>query len=54
MPAWARDIGIARRPGLCARHYRASGDLENEDPAVAREALRELTTLDKAMTAVRA
>lgn len=53
--AWARDIEIARRPDLSARHSRASGNLEHEDPAVAREALRELTVvLDEAMTAVRA
>ncbi|MEW1719557.1 hypothetical protein [Streptomyces sp. NPDC093109] len=53
--AWARDIEIARRPDLSTRHYRASGNLESEDPAVAREALRELTmVLDEAMTAVRA
>ncbi|MFD3917753.1 hypothetical protein [Streptomyces sp. NPDC058595] len=53
--AWARDIEIARRPDLSARHSRASGNLEDEDPAIAREALRELTAvLDEAMTAVRA
>ncbi|GHJ37750.1 hypothetical protein [Streptomyces sp. TS71-3] len=53
--AWARDIEIARRPELSARHARASSDLEDKDPAVARDALRELTAvLDEAMEAVRA
>ncbi|MFE3602595.1 hypothetical protein ACFXP3_22465 [Streptomyces sp. NPDC059096] len=53
--AWARDIEIARRPDLSARHHRASGNLEHEDPNVAQEALRELTAvLDEAMKAVRA
>ncbi|NEA48471.1 hypothetical protein [Streptomyces sp. SID10815] len=53
--AWARDIEIARRPDLAARHARARGALEHEDPAVAREALQELTeVLDEAMRAVRA
>lgn len=52
--AWARDIEIARRPDLSARHATATGNLEHEDPAVAREALRELTAvLDDAMKAVR-
>jgi hypothetical protein len=53
--AWARDIEIARRPDLSMRHGRASRSLEHDDPALAREALRELTAvLDEAMTAVRA
>lgn len=53
--AWARDIEIARRPDPAARHSRAKGNLEHEDADVAREALRELSTvLDEAMTAVRA
>ncbi|MFF9458181.1 hypothetical protein [Streptomyces flaveolus] len=53
--AWARDIEIARRPELSARHARAQRDLEDEDPAVAQEALRELSeVLDEAMRAVRA
>ncbi|MBY8865889.1 MULTISPECIES: hypothetical protein [Streptomyces] len=52
--AWARDIEIARRPDLAARHARAKGNLEHEDPAVARAALQELTeVLDEAMRAVR-
>ena len=52
---WARDIEIARRPDLSARHARAMRDLEDEDPAVAREALRALSdVLDEAMKAVRA
>ncbi len=53
--AWARDIEIARRPDLAARHARARSDLEHEDAAAAREALRELSAvLDEAMKAVRA
>jgi hypothetical protein len=40
---WARDIEIARRPDLAARHTRATRDLEHEDAAVAHEALRELS-----------
>ncbi|MGR6972118.1 hypothetical protein ACU639_21475 [Streptomyces cynarae] len=53
--AWARDIEIARRPDLAARHARAKRNLEHEDSAVAREALRELSAvLDEAMGAVRA
>ncbi|MFJ8188348.1 hypothetical protein ACIQ8D_00925 [Streptomyces sp. NPDC096094] len=52
---WARDIEIVRRPDLAARHARAKHRLEHEDPTVAREALRELSTvLDEAMKAVRA
>ncbi|MDX2601866.1 hypothetical protein PV379_21620 [Streptomyces caniscabiei] len=52
---WARDIEIARRPELAARHARATSNLEHEDPVVAQEALRELTAvLDEAMEAVRA
>ncbi|MFG2479067.1 hypothetical protein [Streptomyces fagopyri] len=51
---WARDIEIARRPDLSARHARAKGNLEDEDPVTAREALRELSAvLDEAMKAVR-
>ncbi|KAB1987790.1 hypothetical protein [Streptomyces triticiradicis] len=51
---WARDIEIARRPDLSARHSRAKSLLEDEDPAVAQEALRELSSvLDEAMKAVR-
>ena len=53
--AWARDIEIARRPDLSARHARAKSELEDEDPVVAQEALRELSAvLDEAMKAVRA
>ncbi|MFE9922375.1 hypothetical protein ACFYQA_12515 [Streptomyces sp. NPDC005774] len=55
VPAWARDIEIARRPGLATRYAHAEADLEHEDPTVAHEALRELSTvLDEAMEAVRA
>jgi len=51
--AWARDIEIARCPDLSARHARAKGDLEHEDPAVAHMALRELSAvLDEAAKAV--
>ncbi|XKK58592.1 hypothetical protein HFP71_20375 [Streptomyces sp. ARC32] len=51
--AWTRDIEIARRPDLAARHSRAKGNLEHEDADVAREALRELSAvLDEAMKAV--
>jgi hypothetical protein len=51
---WARDIEIARRPRLSARYARAKGNLEHEDPAIAQEALRELSAiLDEAMKAVR-
>ncbi|GGL74501.1 hypothetical protein GCM10010129_17800 [Streptomyces fumigatiscleroticus] len=51
--AWARDIEIARRPDLSARHARARGNLDHEDPAVARQALRELSAvLDEAVRAV--
>ncbi len=39
--AWARDVEIARRPGLTARHARARSNLEHEDAAVAREALHD-------------
>ncbi|MEW2402743.1 hypothetical protein [Streptomyces sp. NPDC046862] len=51
---WAREIEIARRPDLSARYTSAKGVLEHEDPAIAREALRELSAvLDEAMKAVR-
>ena len=51
---WSRDIEIARGPDLTARFERAQSTLEDEDPDVAREALRELTAvLDEAMKAVR-
>jgi hypothetical protein len=51
---WAREIEIARRPDLSTRYAQAENNLEHEDPAIAREALRELSTvLDKAMKAVR-
>lgn len=51
---WSRDIEIARRPDLAARFERAQSTLEDEDPGVAGEALRELTAvLDEAMKAVR-
>ncbi|MEU9217122.1 hypothetical protein AB0D47_11345 [Streptomyces sp. NPDC048376] len=51
--AWARDIEIARRPDLSARHAHAKSRLEDEDPAVAQEALQELSNvLSEAMKAV--
>lgn len=51
---WARDIEIARRPDLSTRYTRAKGNLEHDDPAIAQEALRELSAvLDEAMKAVR-
>jgi hypothetical protein len=51
---WARDIEIARRPDLSTRHDWAKRNLEHQDPAVAQEALRELSAvLDEAMKAVR-
>ncbi|MET9253298.1 hypothetical protein [Streptomyces sp. NPDC003717] len=51
---WARDIEIARRPDLAARHARAREDLEHQDTAVGRKALEELSAvLDEAMKAVR-
>jgi len=51
---WAREIEIARRPDLSARYAQAQNNLEHEDPAVAREALGELSAvLDEAMKAVR-
>ena len=53
--AWARDIEIARRPDLAARHARATSGLEVADRAVAGAALRGLSAiLDEAMKAVRA
>ncbi|WP_280879252.1 hypothetical protein [Streptomyces pseudovenezuelae] len=52
--AWARDIEIARRPDLSTRYTRAKGNLEHEDPALAQEAVRDLSAvLDEAMRAVR-
>ncbi|MGQ4384669.1 hypothetical protein [Streptomyces sp. SAS_270] len=51
---WARDIEIARRPDLSSRFAHAQSTLEHEDPAIAQEALRELSVvLDDAMKAVR-
>jgi hypothetical protein len=51
---WARDIEIARRPDLSTRYSRAKGNLEHDDPAIAQEALRELSAVvDEAMKAVR-
>ncbi|MGW1889773.1 hypothetical protein ACWCP6_05830 [Streptomyces sp. NPDC002004] len=50
---WARDIEIARRPDLSARYSRAQSRTEHEDPATAREALQELSSvLDEARAAV--
>ncbi|MFF8642376.1 hypothetical protein [Streptomyces sp. NPDC015345] len=52
--AWARDIEIARRPDLAARHAHAIRHLEHADAALAHEALRELSAVfDEAMKAVR-
>lgn len=51
---WARNIEIARRPGLAARYSQAKNHLEHEDPVTAREALRELSSvLDEAMKTAR-
>ncbi|MFG3100246.1 hypothetical protein ACGFZL_06990 [Streptomyces sp. NPDC048182] len=50
---WARDIEVARRPDLAARHDHAKGNLEHQDPALGREALEELSAvLDEATKAV--
>ncbi|WP_198351486.1 hypothetical protein [Streptomyces typhae] len=52
---WARDIEIARRSDLSARHARAIRDLEHEDADIAHEAVHELSVvLDEAMKAVQA
>ncbi|MFD5538640.1 hypothetical protein ACFWIJ_12535 [Streptomyces sp. NPDC127079] len=52
---WAGDIEIARRPDLSARYAWAQERLEHEDPALAWEALRELSAvLAEALEAVRA
>jgi hypothetical protein len=52
--SWAQEIEIARRPDLSHRYTQAESSLEDEDPAIAWEALRELTAvLDEAMKAVR-
>ncbi|WP_327697501.1 hypothetical protein [Streptomyces sp. NBC_00459] len=52
--AWARNIEIARRPDLTARYTQAQSHLEDEDPAAAQEALRELSSVfDEAMKSVR-
>ena len=51
---WARDIEIARRPDLSSRYTQAENHLEDEDPAIAQEALRELSAvLEEALKAVR-
>ncbi|MFR0358048.1 hypothetical protein [Streptomyces sediminimaris] len=51
---WAKEIEIARRPDLSTRCAQARGSLEHEDPAVAWEALRELSAVvGEAMKAVR-
>ncbi|MEW2298595.1 hypothetical protein AB0958_01215 [Streptomyces sp. NPDC006655] len=51
---WAKEIEIARRPDLSARYAWAQDHLEHEDPAVAWEALRELSAvLAEALEAVR-
>ena len=52
--AQAKEIEIARRPDLSTRFARAQSNLEHEDPAIAWEALRELSAVvDEAMKAVR-
>ncbi|QOV37554.1 hypothetical protein IM697_03740 [Streptomyces ferrugineus] len=51
---WAKEIEIARRRDLSTRYTHAQSHLEHEDPAIAWEALRELSAvLDEAMKAVR-
>jgi hypothetical protein len=51
---WAKEIEIARRPDLSTRYAQAQSNLEHEDPAIAREALRELSAvLEEALKAVR-
>lgn len=51
---WAKEIEIARRADLSTRYAQAENNLEDEDPAIAREALRELSAvLEAAMKAVR-
>ncbi|MDI9831409.1 MULTISPECIES: hypothetical protein [unclassified Streptomyces] len=42
---WAKEIEIARRPDLSTRYALAQSNLEHEDPAVAWEALRELSAV---------
>ncbi|MGP4046759.1 hypothetical protein [Streptomyces sp. 2A115] len=52
---WAREIEIARRSDLSTRYADTKSNLEHENPAIAQEALRELSAvLDEAMKAVRA
>ncbi|MFD0440685.1 hypothetical protein [Streptomyces chartreusis] len=52
--SWAQEIEIARRPDLSARYTHAQSNLEHEDPAIAWEALRELSAvLDESMKAIR-
>ncbi|MFE7835665.1 hypothetical protein ACFU53_06220 [Streptomyces sp. NPDC057474] len=48
---WARDIEIARRPRLSARHTHAKSNLEHEDPGSPAGAER--AVLDEAMKAFR-
>lgn len=51
---WAKEIEIARRQDLSTRYAWAQSNLEHEDPAIAWEALRELSAVvDEAMKAVR-
>lgn len=51
---WAKEIEIARRPDLSTRYAQAQSNLEHEDPAIAWEALRELSAVvEEAMKAVR-
>ncbi|MGY5114409.1 hypothetical protein ACWC2H_00790 [Streptomyces sp. 900105755] len=54
MLIWAKEIEIARRRDLSARYTQAEQDLENDDPVIAREALRELSAItEEALRAVR-
>lgn len=51
---WAKEIEIARRPDLSTRYTQAQSNLEHKDPAIAREALGELSAvLEEALKAVR-
>jgi hypothetical protein len=51
---WAKEIEIARRPDLSTRYTQAQSKLEHKDPAIAREALGELSAvLEEALKAVR-
>ncbi|MGW6531428.1 hypothetical protein [Streptomyces venezuelae] len=43
--SWARDLYIAARPDLAARHQHALARLEDPDPAVSRAAVDELSAV---------